>query len=157
MSLTPDEQVVREFLQPLRTVEPVRRGEGAADRVRRRWLVQAGELCAVALATVAVVAVVALLAHRSAATNAPSTPRHPSVFTFLSRGGIAEGLPSGGQSLHWLVPRPHIRAYGWSPDGLKVAYLADHQRAIARTEHAIEHVHHLDLGIRPPVFVSPLP
>jgi Tol biopolymer transport system component len=44
------------------------------------------------------------------------------VLTFLSEGGIAEHVP-GTATDRWLVSNPHIRGFGWSPDGNRLAYL----------------------------------
>ena len=123
MSLTSDEQRVREFLQPLRSIPPVVRQESRAPARRRHG--EYLKLAAIVVGTFALVALIALLSHRSHPAPA-RTGQHRSTLTYLSEGGIAEGINGGSPPIHWIVPDEGVRAFAWSPDGMRVAYLSSH-------------------------------
>jgi WD40 repeat protein len=121
VSLTSDEQRVRDFLQPLRSIPPVvwQESRAPARRRHREYL----KLAAIVVGTFALVALIALLSHRSHPAPA-RTGQHRSTLTYLSEGGIAEGVPGGNPPIHWIVPDDGVRSFAWSPDGMRVAYLS---------------------------------
>jgi hypothetical protein len=121
VSLRPDEQRVLEFLQPLRSIPPVVRQESRAPARRRHG--EYVKLAAILVGTFALVALIAFLSHRSRPAPAQSG-QHPSTLTYLSEGGIAEGIPGGNPPIHWIVPDDGVRSFAWSPDGTRVAYLS---------------------------------
>jgi hypothetical protein len=120
VSLTSSEQRVRDYLEPLRGVAPAARREAVAPAGRRP--AEYVKLAAIVAGTFALVALIALLAHRSH-RPAPAQGHHRSTFTYLSEGGIAEGIDGGQPPIHYIVDGPRVQAFAWSPDGRSVAYL----------------------------------
>jgi hypothetical protein len=82
---------------------------------------------AVAIGAIALIGVIALLAHRSAPAPA-APPSHRRGLTFITQGGIGDYVPPGRKviSIHLLVRvrDANVRAFGWSADGERIAYMA---------------------------------
>ena len=101
MSNDTDELVVRRFLEPLKTLEPV--APQPRTELPRRWWGQAAEVAAVAISVAVLVGVVALLAHRSPPTASPP-PRSPEQLTYLHGGGIAVHDAGASTGVRLIVP-----------------------------------------------------
>ena len=132
MNFDHNEHAVREFLQPLRSIEPAVR-RPSPEKHRRLWL-QLGEAAVVVAAVVVLVGAIALLAHRSP-NHVPAHQTRFKGLTYILNGGIADGGPNSQGRVRMIVPEHHqVVGFAWSPDGRKIAVVKGNH---LRPEHCI--------------------
>ena len=125
MNIDANERAVREFLEPLRSIEPVMRRPRLEKR--RGWGLQLAEAALVIAAVAVLVGVVALLAHHSK-TPSPSRQPRNGALTYVWGGGIAGGGPNSTGKTRLILSFRHIVAFGWSPNGREIAYMTSSDR-----------------------------
>lgn len=122
MSGSENEQLIREFLAPLRTVQPVQRRPGSQREHRSIGLVK---LAATALGGFALLAAITLLAHRPPPSTKPAVPGSMARIAFVYNGDIW-GMNSDGSGRRRLVSNSDVYQPVWSPDRTRIVYSGPH-------------------------------